>query len=454
MQRFWLLPLVLLVLIFAYVIYFVATAKVDKRENLPGTPIGIEWERNFDVRVSVDSELSVQQTSDGGFIIGTTIDISKPAQEKLLRSDVLIPGKRERPESPQDRMYLLKTDAAGRTLWARIHRKSSEGQVSTVLEASDGGFLMAGKNIVPLERQENALKAGSNKHNYYSAYLAKINRSGYPLWGQYYYADDCSSICSIAQGSGEDLVIFGRAYTEKTSGPFFMTIDKMGDKKGSCFIPMNKRLMLMSAQRTRDKGYIVAGWDMTGVEDRVFMLRVDQKGKQLWLHTFEASHEHYYLSQPTGNSHIDILANAPLCVRQVRDGGFVLTACIGGDYKTPGDMLLLKVDPQGKKEWAKTYGGTGQDRGITFLETRDNGYLVLGTTQSPDVQSAYLVRTDAEGRELWSTRLGGRWLGFYPTICRTQDGGCAIVGSNDEGIWLLKLSSEKTMKSDIKRKSE
>lgn len=72
------------------------------------------------------------------------------------------------------------------------------------------------------------------------------------------------------------------------------------------------------------------------------------------------------------------------------DGGFVVvgtTDSPDGDVKTSGgqmDLFLSKITSEGSIEWTNAYGGAGNDRGLSALQIYDNGYLLVGEVGSRD----------------------------------------------------------------------
>jgi hypothetical protein len=86
-------------------------------------------------------------------------------------------------------------------------------------------------------------------------------------------------------------------------------------------------------------------------------------------------------------------------VQQTSDGGYIVagrTWSFGaGDY----DIFLIKTDANGNVQWAKTYGGTGDEWAFYVQQTSDGGYIVAGITHSFGVDSGdiFLIKTDASG---------------------------------------------------------
>jgi len=80
------------------------------------------WSRTFGGTENDGCE-SVQQTSDGGYILGGWTESLGPSYDEI---------------------WLLKTDANGDSLWSRIFSLGREDNCYSVKQTSDGGFILAG----------------------------------------------------------------------------------------------------------------------------------------------------------------------------------------------------------------------------------------------------------------------------------------------------------------------
>jgi len=82
---------------------------------------------------------------------------------------------------------------------------------------------------------------------------------------------------------------------------------------------------------------------------------------------------------------------------ETKDGGYVLVGSSDsndGDIqsnKGGKDVWLAKLDIQGNLEWSKSYGGSGDDRGTAIIQLPDGGYLLGGESSSTngDMQSQH-----------------------------------------------------------------
>ncbi|UCE10874.1 MAG: hypothetical protein JSW61_02805 [Candidatus Thorarchaeota archaeon] len=98
---------------------------------------------------------------------------------------------------------------------------------------------------------------------------------------------------------------------------------------------------------------------------------------------------------------------------------------------TGSNMLLTKTDGSGNINWSYSYGGLGSDRGFTVIQTIDDGFAVVGSTDSfgMNAYSIWLVRTDRNGYLIWNRTHGSLENQYGYDIVELADGGFAITGS-------------------------
>ncbi len=180
-----------------------------------------------------------------------------------------------------------------------------------------------------------------------------------------------------------------------------------------------------------DKGYIVVGNTYDSyLRHQICLLKTDSLGNTLWKRVYK-----------------DTVDKIAYCVRQTKDGGYIMT----GELSTPyNKLLLMKTDSLGDTMWTKTYYGPQEgEGGQSVLQTEDEGYIIVGSTNSYDPGPGYdvwLVRTDSLGDTLWTRTYGGKQgcdYGYW--IEKTYDGGYIIAAMNwssaPHNIWLIKIDS-------------
>jgi len=109
--------------------------------------------------------------------------------------------------------------------------------------------------------------------------------------------------------------------------------------------------------------------------------------------------------------------------------------------------------------WAKSYGGSDEEKAYSIEQTTDGGYIFAGYSYSNDVHvganygntDVWIVKIDEAGNLQWEKNYGGsKWEEAY-SIQQTTDGGYIVAGktnSNDGDVggntvsfdyWILKL---------------
>ncbi len=131
---------------------------------------------------------------------------------------------------------------------------------------------------------------------------------------------------------------------------------------------------------------------------------------------------------------------------QTSDGGYAVlgfTNSIDGDLSEKvlnvNDYWLLKLDADGNLQWNKTYGGSGDDRGQSVIQTTDGGYAIVGYAMSDDGDGSnnegfhdnWILRLDASGNILWERSFGFSGHDHSYDVVQTSDGGFFFSGFLD-----------------------
>jgi len=258
--------------------------------------LAVQWEKTFGGSGSDWGE-SVQQTSDGGYIItGATYSFG---------------GKRD--------AYLIKTDSEGNSLWQKAFGgKKWDDCGYSVQQTSDGGYIITGETY--------SFGAGRN-----DVYLIKTNSEGNSLWQKTFGGKRWDCGYSVQQTSDGGYIITGS--TASFSGRAFQDVyliktDSKGNSLWQKTFGGSGSDWGASVQQTSDGGYIITGnTDSFGAgETDVYLIKTDSEGNSLWQNTFGGS------NQDVGCS-----------VQQTSDGGYViagLTSSFGAGHY---DVYLIKL---------------------------------------------------------------------------------------------------------------
>ena len=128
------------------------------------------------------------------------------------------------------------------------------------------------------------------------------------------------------------------------------------------------------------------------------------------------------------------------------DGGFAVlgyTQSLDGDITDKAtenyDFWMLKFDSEAQLEWNKPYGGSGDDRGSSLIETSDGGYALLGYSDSSDGDVSFnngnrdfwLVKINASGVLSWQKSFGYEGMDEGVSIIETSDNHLMLSGVLD-----------------------
>jgi len=185
---------------------------------------------------------------------------------------------------------------------------------------------------------------------------------------------------------------------------------------------------------TVDDGYVVAGSTNggNGLKAGMLVVKYDLDGNVLWQNAF-------------GDSKDDSLK----AIAPAGDGGFFVTGYYYPADRSDSDMVVMKLDSQGKETWRQLINGDEDDEGWGVTAMADGGCVAVGLSfdAASVTNEARVVRFDKTGKVLWSNTYGGEKHDSARGVVTTTDGGVVVVGSTasfGEGmhdVWLFKLDS-------------
>ena len=140
--------------------------------------------------------------------------------------------------------------------------------------------------------------------------------------------------------------------------------------------------------------------------------------------------------------------NCGYSVQQTSDGGYIFTGLKSQNNTNRYDVLLIKTNDNGKKIWAKTFGGEYLDYGYSVQQTTDGGYIITGITRSyGSGEDVWLIKTDINGEKIWDKTFEGSYNDGGYSVQQTTDAGYIITGNTNYydispgNIWLIKTDA-------------
>lgn len=368
---------------------FVVTLSCGKKGRDTG-PASVEWQPVLGGAVNEKAYAAVRG-SDGGYVV---VGYSSSNNS----------GEIPRTHGYNDGL-IIKLDANGARQWVKSYGGSESDEISAIAAAPDGGYIVAGYTIssdgdVPGPRRLEA-----------DFWIMKIEANGAIQWSKAY----------------------GSSNWEDKANAVVVTSD------GGCLV----------AGHSKGNGDDVSG--NHGFASDYWVLKLDASGNKQWARTY-------------GGTDVDDAYSIIACP----DGAFAIAgtaASVDGDL-TGGerglDVWVVKIDGSGNILWNKTYGGSGHERGYSIKNTPDGGFIVAGNTSSNDGDvtgnhghyDAWVVKLDANGNKQWAKTYGGIDDEDIGTVLLSSDGGYVLGGSTSSydgdiarpagsgsDYWLVKLNA-------------
>jgi uncharacterized delta-60 repeat protein len=311
----------------------------------------ISWAKTYG-GTNWDVARSVQQTSDGGYILaGETYSFGAGGYD----------------------FFLINTDANGNIQWAKTYGGTNYDEAYYVQQTSDGGYIVAGLTY--------SFGAGLS-----DIILIKTDANGNISWAKTYGGTSGDVAYSVQKTSDGGYIVAGwtASFGAGSLDILLIKTNANGNIQWAKTYGGTHWDIAYSVQQTSDGGYIVAGYTQSfgAGSKNIFLIKTNANGNIQWAKTY-------------GGTNYD----EAYSVQQTSDGGYILagyTQSFGAGYD---DIFLIKTDANGNIIWAKTYGGTDWDYAYSVQQTSDGGYIVAGYTQSFGAGGGdiFLIKTDVNG---------------------------------------------------------
>ena len=305
----------------------------------------IVWTKTYG-KGFVEEGLSVEQTSEGGYIIGgRTVTGTYPIVEPPI-SDV----------------WLLKTDAAGDTLWTKTYGGSGNDFCTSVKQTADLGYILTGTMnseycYPPYEINEEYEPDSSR------GFLIKTDENGNMLWTKT-FPEKSYGNCTVETDDG-GYIIVGWIFLDEQdiqSDVLLIKTNSFGDTLWTKVIGGEDNDIGFCVQETSD-GYVISGQTKPeGQPYDALLIKTDLYGEVVWSKTF-------------GGERSDAAFSV-----EVSENSYFVTGTTNGIWwvSNAGDMWAFETNSSGDLLWENIYDIAVNDIAWCGIITSDGGYAMTG----------------------------------------------------------------------------
>jgi len=323
-----------------------------------------------------DSFLAIEQTSDGGYLLGgySGSNISGDKSENSFNGSA--------------DYWIVKIDSLGNIQAQNTIGGDGEDYLYSVKQTNDGGYILGGssRSNISFDKTENT-NGGTDFWIVKTDALCNIQWQN-TIGGSGY--DQLSSMDLTSDGGyilgGYSNSPFSGDKTENSVGfndYWIVKTDSLGNIQWQNTIGGSLEDYLYSIEQTSEGGYFLGGHSSSSISgdktenskggNDYWIVKTDSVGNVLWQNTI-------------GGSNGECLFSA----KQTNDGSFILGGFsfsnISGD-KTENcigtyDLLIIKTDALGNIQWQNTIGGGSDDALFAMDITSDGGYILGGSSIS------------------------------------------------------------------------
>ncbi|MEW6364509.1 MAG: PKD domain-containing protein [Acidobacteriota bacterium] len=309
----------------------------------------VSWQKTFGGAGS-DWARSVRQTADGGYYLG--------CYSLAFGNGV--------------EAWVLRLDSAGSVVWQRTYGGTSDDYLDSLEVTGDGGCVFTGDTT--------SFGAGGS-----NAWAVKLSPDGTVNWAKRRYVDQNESGVDITpDGSGGYAMLADAAGGGGDRDAWFTRLDSNGNFVNNTrhLIGSIRSEVPQAIDRSGDGGWYVSGYvPVPGNANDGLLMKLNSTGSPVWQkHVGGPGDDHFRAGQSTS------------------DGGYVAVGESNNNGIDADDLWVVKFDSSGSVVWQRTYGGVSGESGADICQTSDGGYVVAGeTTSYGNAKEVFILRLSPNG---------------------------------------------------------
>lgn len=411
----------------------------------------IEWQNTIGGS-SYEDLRSLEQTSDGGYIIGgvSTSPISGDKTEAAW------------PGGPNGfDFWILKLNVDGTIAWQNTIGGTNDDYLYVIKQTPDGGYICGGYSASGISGDKTEASMGGKDY-----WVIKLDALGNIVWQNTIGGslDDILYDISIAPDGG--YLLGGYSYSSisgdktennlgisTTNDYWVVKLNADGTISWQNTIGGTSQDYLYKVLTLPDGGYLLGGTSYSGLNgDKTeasmggadyWIMKINSTGSIIWQNGIGGS----------GNDNFRSFASTI-------DGGYIVAgdsrSLFSGDKTETtfdnltfySDFWILKLNSAGGIEWQNDIGSDRDDYPMDIVQTADGGYFIAGNSVSAALGDKtegvigggtiyydfWVMKLNSSGTIVWQNVIGGTNYDAPYDADVTDDGGLIVGGHSYSGI--------------------
>ncbi|UWY30110.1 T9SS type A sorting domain-containing protein [Flavobacterium sp. TR2] len=346
-------------------------------------------------------------------------------------------------------------------LWEKSYGGTHADYLFDAQPTADYGFILAGSSL-----SNKTGNKDDDNHGDLDFWVWKMKENGEQDWQKSFGGTGFDFLQSIKNTRDGGFILAGTSSSSKgfqkkdpcrgLADFWVIKLNAAGEEQWQRTIGGSGQDELLCAFQTRDGGYILGGSSSSSpnsisaskLDENSFaadiyskseksrgsmdywVVKLDREGVIQWQKTY-------------GGQYSDILRS----MEQTSDNGYILAGYsnspISGDKteanKGVGDYWILKINDTGAIQWQKTYGGDGDDQPYVIHQTKDEGYILGGNSNSSNALTTeggivangtdyWILKLDKDGGVLWSKTFDFGKVDILTSLVENEDNTYLIGG--------------------------
>ena len=341
--------------------------------------------------------------------------------------------------------WVVKLDSNGDVQWDRTLGGSAEDRPASIIQTSDGGYLVGGLSISDASATKTEDGLGG-----FDWWVVKLDDEGNIEWDNTLGGTDTDMLEDFVEAPDGGYVLVGRSRSlispDKSENPvgaedyWVVKLDTSGDIVWDNTIGGLSVDYPYAIDTTADGGYVIAGYGLSGIggdktfpnlgNSDIWIVKINSLGEFVWDSGFGGSGE-------------DRVFN----ITTTSDGGFVLNSksrspmsAFKSESSVNYDYWAVKLNSTGSIEWENTIIGNDEEDARDVVEMADGTFILGGYSRSDagmditDTNNGFidvlLVQLSADGDLLGDSLLGGEFFDDLEVMVANDDGTITFVGES------------------------